>query len=211
MQEALDLANKLNSEQSNFYYDWRETTVQQDTVKEYTSELIEKIKVFAEKKHNQPSGCQRYGNKPYTAHLDDVVENANKYLYYLKDEDKETAIMAARGHDLIEDTDVCFTDLEKFFGRRVAEIIYRVSNERGLDRKEKNFKTYPKIWVDDLAIYTKLCDRIANTKNSKLTGYKMYKTYCNEYPIFRYALRVRGLYPDMWAELDELSNYHENV
>lgn len=35
----------------------------------------------------------------------------------------------------------------------------------------------------------------------------MYKVYQEEYPIFRYALKVRGLYPDMWAELDELNNY----
>lgn len=167
--------------------------------------MIEQIKVFAEKKHNQPSDCQRYGSAPYSVHLDAVVANAIKYLYYIKDEDKETVICAARGHDLIEDTEVSVSDIEKMFSPRIADIIFRVSNERGYGRKEKNFKTYPKIWVDDLAIFVKLCDRIANTKNSKETGHSMYETYRKEYPVFRYAIKVRNLYADMWVELDGLN------
>jgi (p)ppGpp synthase/HD superfamily hydrolase len=173
------------------------------------TELTLKIKDFAERKHNQPSDCQRYGEAPYTVHLDAVVANAVKYLYYIKEDEKEIVICAARGHDLVEDTDVSVSDIEKLTNRRVAEIIFKVSNERGYDRKEKNFKTYPKIWVDDLAIFVKLCDRIANTSNSKITGYKMYNTYRKEYPVFKYALKVRNLYPDMWAELDELNEYTE--
>ena len=44
-------------------------------------------------------------------------------------------------------------------------LILRVSNERGWTRKERNFKTYPKIWENDLAIFVKLCDRIATAIN----------------------------------------------
>ena len=39
----------------------------------------------------------------------------------------------------------------------------------------------------------------------------MYKTYKEEYPVFRYALKVRNLYTDMWAELDELSEYNNCI
>ena len=112
-------------------------------------------------------------------------------------------------HDTIEDTDTSEKILERKFGAEVSDIVYRVSNERGRDRKERNFKTYPKIWRSDFAIFVKLADRIANTTNSKNTGHSMYKKYQKEYYIFRYALKVRGLYPEMWRELDALNEFKE--
>jgi len=169
------------------------------------TELTEKMLEYATNKHNQPSGCQRYGSEPYTKHLKDVVDNALKYLYYIKEEDHEDVLCGARGHDLFEDTDTEPKDVEKLFNHRVADLILRVSNERGWTRKERNFKTYPKIWENDLAIFIKLCDRLSNTRNSKNSGHRMFKVYQEEYPVFRYALKVRNLYPDMWLALDELN------
>lgn len=111
---------------------------------------------------------------------------------------------ACYGHDLVEDTEVSVNDIIQRTNERVGRIIFNVSNERGFDRKERNFKTYPKIWGDDLSIFVKLCDRIANTRNSKKDSPRLFKMYKSEYPIFKYALKVRGLYPDMWKELDNL-------
>lgn len=171
--------------------------------------LIEKMKDYAFKMHDMPSDCQRYGAEPYSKHLEDVRANALRYMYYIAEEAQEDVDSASTGHDLLEDTATSPSDIEKLFNFRIADIIFRVTNERGFSRKERNFATYPKIWVNDLAIFVKLCDRIANTRNSKETGYKMYKTYKAEYPVFRYALKVRNLYPDMWNELDELNDYKE--
>lgn len=171
--------------------------------------MIEKMRTLAYQKHDEPSGCQRYGNAPYSTHLEAVVAVIKRYLYYIESDKHDVVITAGYGHDLVEDTEVTESFLIKNFGYEVADIIYRVSNERGRDRKERNFKTYPKIWRNDLAIFVKLADRIANTTNSKNTGYRMYKTYQKEYPIFRYALMVRELYPDMWKELDEINGYTE--
>jgi guanosine-3',5'-bis(diphosphate) 3'-pyrophosphohydrolase len=167
--------------------------------------MIEKMKELAFKMHNQPSASQRYGNAPYSIHLEAVVEVMKRFIYYISEDKREIVYAAGYGHDLIEDTEISESYLINNFGYEVADIIYRVSNERGRDRKERNFKTYPKIWRNDLAIFVKLCDRIANTTNSKNSGHSMYKKYQLEYPIFRYALKVRDLYPDMWKELDELN------
>jgi len=113
-------------------------------------------------------------------------------------------------HDIIEDTNITPSKLEQIFNHEIADIVYRVTNELGWTRTEKNFKTYPKIWPSDLAIFVKLCDRIANTRNSKNCAddrsKKMYRTYADEYT-FRAALKVRNLYPDMWKLLDELDTY----
>lgn len=166
---------------------------------------IEKVKEFAYSKHNLPSECQRYGAAPYSKHLCDVEEIGMKYSYYISKSDIYDVLCAINFHDLVEDTDVTIKLISKLTNDRVADIVYRVTNERGYDRKEKNFKTYPKIWPVDLAIYVKLCDRIANTKNSKNSGHSMYNVYKEEYPLFKYALNVRNLYPDMWEELDNLN------
>ena len=64
-------------------------------MEDFNTPLIEQMKLFATQKHNHPSDCQRYGNMPYTVHLDDVVANAQKFLYYIPEEDKEVIICAA--------------------------------------------------------------------------------------------------------------------
>lgn len=165
---------------------------------------LEEIKQFAIGKHNLPSDCQRYGTAPYSKHLLDVVNIKKQYEYYLNDEDKLDIEMACFCHDLIEDTDTSADDIEKLTNKKVASIVFKVTNERGENRKTRNFKTYPKIWDDDLAIFVKLCDRIANTRNSKESGHGMFEAYKKEFPLFKYALQVRNLYKDMWKELDEL-------
>jgi (p)ppGpp synthase/HD superfamily hydrolase len=167
--------------------------------------FIDNAKDYAFKKHNMPSDSQWYGSLPYSKHLLDVLSNADRYIHYIAEDKREIVRCACLLHDTIEDTDTGPSDLEKMFNHEVADLVLRVSNERGWDRKERNFKTYPKIWVNDLAIFVKLCDRMANTRNSKETGHTMYEVYRKEYPVFRYALKVRNLYPDMWAEMDELN------
>lgn len=177
-------------------------------MEKFTTKLIEQSREFAKHYHDNPSQSQRYGNVPYSCHLESVADNTQRYLYYIKDEDKECVVICSYSHDLIEDTEINFKKIEKMFGYKVADIVFRVSNERGHDRKESNFKTYPKIWTDDLAIFVKLMDRLSNGKNSKLTKHPIYQTYREEYPVFRYALKVRGLYEDAWAEADEIFEYY---
>lgn len=170
--------------------------------------LSERAKSYAFKKHDQPSECQRYGSAPYSKHLNDVVSIAIKYKYLLSDDTHEDVLASCYLHDSIEDTDTTPKSLKKMFNERIAEIVYRVSNERGWEKKEILFKTLPKIWQNDLATFVKLCDRIANGTNSKNgdsdKSKRMYKRYKDEYPIFKYALKTEGLYDEMWVDLDNI-------
>lgn len=175
--------------------------------------LIEKAKTYAFEKHNQPSGSQRYGSAPYSKHLEDVKDVADRYIHYIEEKDREDVFCSTFLHDAVEDTETTPNLLKKLFNNKIAAIVLAVSNERGWDKKEILFKTLPKIWQNKLAIFVKLCDRIANTTNSKnrsdefsCSAYERYKT---EYPIFRFALKIKGLYPDMWNELDNLYDYQQ--
>jgi len=173
--------------------------------------LAKKAKEYAFKKHDQPSDCQRYGSAPYSKHLDMVVDVIVRYKYLLQDDEQEDVMAAGFLHDCVEDTDTTPKTLKHLFNERIAQIVYRVSNERGWEKKEILFKTLPKIWQCDLATFVKMCDRIANGTNSKNgtsdKSKRMYKRYTEEYPIFRYALKTEGLYDIVWTELDDLFNY----
>ena len=173
--------------------------------------MIIKAKELATMKHDCPSESQRYGSKPYSVHLQMVVDVAQKYLHLLDESVREDVITACWCHDCVEDTELSPNDLKKLFNERVADIVYRVSNERGLSRREILFKTLPKIWENPLAIYVKLSDRISNGTNSKNgqsdKSKHMYAVYTEQYPIFRYALKKDGLYSEMWTELDSIFNY----
>lgn len=175
------------------------------------SELINKAKDYAFKKHNQPSDCQRYGSAPYSVHLEDVVSVINKYKYLLDDDVHEDVVISGYLHDSVEDTDTTPDMLKRMFNERVAGIVLRVSNERGWDKKEILFKTLPKIWSCPYAKFVKMCDRIANGTNSKNgdsdKSKRMYKRYSEEYPIFRYALKIESEYDEIWKELDGIFNY----
>jgi len=174
-------------------------------------DLITKALEYATEKHNQPSECQRYGNKPYDFHLKMVVDFIIKYKYLLPDDVHEDVISAGYLHDTVEDTDTTPKNLKYLFNDRIAQIVYRVSNERGWSKKEELFKTLPKIWECELSTYVKMCDRMANGTNSKNgksdKSKRMFKRYTEEYPIFRYALKVTGVYDEMWVELDKIFNW----
>ena len=180
--------------------------------------MIERAKQFVKNKHLKPSEEQRYGGKPYTFHTDMVASNATRYLYYIEDENKENVIVAAHGHDLLEDTDTTQKDLVYIFNATVADIIFRVTDERGFGKKEMLFKTLPKIWQSHLATFVKLCDRMANGSNSKSEntekGRRMFTRYKKQYPIFRYALRQKidnghVQFENMWTELDEIFEWKQ--
>lgn len=176
--------------------------------KKFEESLAEKARKFAFEKHNQPSKSQRYGSAPYSKHLEDVVAVMKRYLKYLDESEIEDVECACWSHDEVEDTDTTPKLLKQLFNDRIAGIVLAVSNERGWDKKEVLFKTLPKIWQNRLAKFVKLCDRIANTTNSKSgvddRSAELYERYKYEYPVFKFALKVDGEFDDMWEELDEL-------
>lgn len=112
-------------------------------------------------------------------------------------------LAAAWLHDVAEDTATSIEEITKAFGPEVADIVHRVSDEPGANRKERKSKTYPKIRAQRGATIVKLCDRIANVEASRAVPKKM-KMYAEEYPEFRAALFVPGIADSLWLRLDAL-------
>jgi len=147
---------------------------------------------------------------PYEFHLRMVSQAAKQFQHLLDNEHdyftgekfvgkrgdetvtlQEACLIAAWGHDLIEDTRVSYNDVKNVLGQEVADIIYAVTNEKGKNRKERaNEKYYEGIRNTPGAVFVKLCDRIANVQYSKMTKSRMFEMYKKENEKFGESLGV---------------------
>lgn len=170
-----------------------------------TEDLIEKARAFAIVAH----GEQRYGAKPYVAHLDDVRRYMAWILTYCQSAryfSSKIALASAYLHDVLEDTNIGASRLAQEFGADMAFLIIAVTDEPGENRKERKEKTYPKILqLGPMAVALKLADRMANTQvSSKGKDPALFEMYRKEYPAFKAALKREGQGLDnMWEYLDE--------
>src|SRR5665213_1174703 len=139
---------------------------------------------------------QTYNCKPYVdAHLIPVYKEVCNWVHA-----PSPVHVAAILHDVLEDTRATKLDIEKLFGVYVSELVWRLTDEPGVNRKERKAKTYPKIREDSNAVLIKLCDRLINMRaGGKLDMYR------KEYPEFKAALYIDGEYEDLWNELDLLA------
>jgi len=152
---------------------------------------------------------------PYEFHLRMVAKVVEKFIELIPNlNDGETAlrdtvILAAYGHDLIEDTRVSYNDVKENLGLGSADIIYACTNEKGKNRKERaNEKYYEGIRNTQGAVFVKLCDRIANVQYSKMTGSCMFDMYKKENINFMIKLgrEVGNPYEPMFQYLINLFN-----
>jgi len=131
-------------------------------------------RAFALQRH----GDQKYGDgKPYIVHLEAVAENVKKWGWILKIDALVMVdlVNAALLHDVLEDTPTTREELSETFNPQVAELVWRVSNEAGVNRKERHRLTHVKTRVSKLAVFLKLMDRISNVEEFDPRFKKMYR------------------------------------
>lgn len=172
-EELRNYVNRHTYKQDNMPHrsDWRE--------------LYEKAKIYAGVAHQG----QMYGEDPYTAHLDHVDEILTNYGFesYLNiNDDYYSPIMIAGYlHDIIEDTKVTREDLEREFNSDVAELVWRVTDESGRNRKERKAKTMPKILGDPRSVIIKIADRLGNIENCIKYDNQQHKYSSSLYGMYR--------------------------
>jgi len=159
--------------------------------------MLSKAKRFAHLAH----AGQMYGKSPYTKHLQAVATTLVKFGH-----NSLELRTAAWLHDIVEDTTVTIDIIENDFGRKVADLVWAVTNEKGgKNRKERHAITYPKIKRTPQAVILKLADRIANVTQSVKDQDPLLGMYRSEYKDFKDALYVPGQVEEpMWKHLDTL-------
>jgi (p)ppGpp synthase/HD superfamily hydrolase len=157
----------------------------------------EDARAFAIQAHAE----QKYGEHPYSYHLDAVAALAEPY--------GPEAVAVAYLHDTVEDTDTTLAQVESRFGSRVAACVALLTDVPGSSRKERKAKTYAKLaqvqGPNELALIVKVADRLANVRaclQDRKLG--LWSVYRSEHPAFREAAYRNGLCEPLWAQLDRL-------
>src|SRR4029078_4121431 len=80
---------------------------------------------------------QKYGDQPYSYHLDAVAELLAPF--------GEEAQIVGYLHDVVEDSPVSLQGAREKFGDRVASCVALVTDETGANRKERKARTNAKL------------------------------------------------------------------
>ena len=167
--------------------------------------MIQQALNFATEAHTSTN--HTYDGHPYMIHLERAVAIGYDFLHLVPDEQQYQAISALWLHDTIEDCRVSYNDLKTKFGPVVAEAVLAVTPRWGRNRKEKQgAEYYEHIRNTPLAIFVKLCDRIANAEYSRENN-NMGKLamYLAELPMLKRVLYV-PYYEPLFARLDQALN-----
>ncbi len=115
----------------------------------------------------------------YSYHLQMVASQARVHgPRVLTDPEFELALCGAWAHDVIEDARQSYNDVRKALGEDVAEVAYKLTNNRGRSRAERQGGDYyPLIASCPVATFVKCCDRLANVTHAKSRGSSMYEKY----------------------------------
>lgn len=158
--------------------------------------LVSKALQFAAERH----GDQKYGEFPYLLHLATVQSILFQY--------HAPTIVVAAGvlHDVLEDTETTFEEVNERFGGHVANLVLAVTNPKEGTRKEKHEIQYPKIKAaGNYAIMIKLADRIANVESGgKTTMYMKEHSFFFEslYEHKNTVLDGSDIVQTMWKHLE---------
>jgi (p)ppGpp synthase/HD superfamily hydrolase len=149
---------------------------------------------------------QKYGDGlPYSFHLKAVIAQTEKFQH-LTVWNPWTVQAVAAGHDLIEDARVTYNDVKAKSNTIVADAIYACTEEKGRSRAErKSDNFYVALRQNDLAVFVKLCDVMANSLYSTLTNSSMLKKQKEEWPEIKDYLLVNNImYKPMFNYLDKI-------
>lgn len=124
---------------------------------EQTDDIVARAKAFAIEYHRG----QLYGDVPYEAHLQAVVDVMTDFGFT-----NPNWLAAAWLHDVIEDTKATRKIVKDEFGELVASIVWAVTGV-GRNRKERNQAIYDKMPTAPEASVLKVADRIANVEFSR--------------------------------------------
>lgn len=127
--------------------------------KNMDSQLIMRARELAFSYHKN----QKYGSRPYSYHLQNVVNQVRIFSSLIPKESLEDAICVAYLHDILEDTLCTQDEILRALNPNILLAVKLLTNN-GSD-----FESYfNQVAQDDLAIFVKLCDRYCNILESIL-------------------------------------------
>ena len=104
----------------------------------------------------------------YNAHKNQVDRAGVPYIYHpihlAEQMDTETECIVALLHDVVEDTDVTFANLEKYFSKEIIDILKLLTHDKSIDYLDY----IQKIKDNPIAKKIKIADIIHNSDETRL-------------------------------------------
>jgi (p)ppGpp synthase/HD superfamily hydrolase len=158
-------------------------------------DLEKRASEFARRAH---TGQEYSGGDFHERHLARVVATLRDFGV-----SDPVLLAAAWLHDTVEDTSTTVEDVRREFGDDVADLVWRLTDEPGKNRKERHHLTHLKIRGRPESVRVKLADRIANVESSVEEGTHLFGMYRKEHTQFRADLQREGEWREMWERLEK--------
>ena len=172
-------------------------------------EIIERAYKFAKQAHQ---GILRQSGEPYILHPIAVARIACKEIGL-----GSTSICAALLHDVAEDTEYTIEDIERLFGKKIAQLVDGLTKIAGgifgdkASEQAENFRKLLLTMSEDIrVILIKMADRLHNIRTlSSLPQKKQYKIAGETLYIYAPLAHRLGLFT-IKSELEDLSFKYES-
>lgn len=172
-------------------------------------EIIERAYKFAKQAHQ---GILRQSGEPYILHPIAVARIACKEIGL-----GSTSICAALLHDVAEDTEYTIEDIERLFGKKIAQFVDGLTKIAGgifgdkASEQAENFRKLLLTMSEDIrVILIKMADRLHNMRTlSSLPQKKQYKIAGETLYIYAPLAHRLGLF-SIKSELEDLSFKYES-
>ncbi len=171
-----------------------------------TKSKVKSAELFAKKKHS--GQLRKDGTTTVHMHLKSVVNRLKSME--MTDED---VLAAAWLHDIIEDTDTTFDEIDQLFGKKVALLVLSLTKDTKLSKRAQVLQYVKQLRRSSLeAKMIKLCDIASNLKQvhiSSMSNAKKIKTITK---ILHYtnAIKIDMIknirkYPDMIKIIEDIN------
>jgi (p)ppGpp synthase/HD superfamily hydrolase len=108
---------------------------------------------------------QKYGEHPYSKHLEDVVMNVK-----LLTEGSDNLLCVAYLHDILEDTEIDITVIPALFGEEIFHAVCALTKPKAWGLEYEQY--IERVVSDQIAIQVKYCDTLSNLTQSVRDGKK---------------------------------------
>lgn len=172
-------------------------------------EIIERAYRFAKKAHG---GIRRRSGEPYILHPIAVAKIVSQEIGL-----GSTSICAALLHDVVEDTDYTVEDIERQFGKKIAQIVDGLTKISGgifgdkASVQAENFRKLLLTMSEDIrVVLIKMADRLHNMRTlGSMAPNKQYKIAGETLYIYAPLAHRLGLF-EIKTELEDLSFKYEH-
>ena len=118
---------------------------------------------------------------PYVVHLSNVAMEIMIAAKHSEGFDLEFAVQVALLHDVLEDTETAFSEIERNFGIEIANAVLALSKRSGIKKEEKMSDSLNRIKQQRKEVWAvKIADRITNLQrpprhwdSDKIMNYKI--------------------------------------